>query len=136
MRNIIKWNRSPYTLFSGILILLVFASFIQLILGGDGFSNSFITAGIIIAITLSWIGIRAIAGVIWILIIILSVYSMVVNNIAFGFYGFVYIVSAFFGLAFHSEMNPGNMFVEFRAEFSGLASPLGENVKSNLEKLY
>jgi len=132
LRGILKWSGGTYSIISGILILLVFASFVQLALGGNGLKNQMIMGGMIISILLTWLGMRAISGISWIMVIGLAVYSMIINDSAMGFYGFIYIGSAFFGLVLHSELNPGVLFKEVKSEFKGMINPVIDNAQESM----
>ena len=116
-RNILKWNKSIYTLISFILFLLIFSSLIELALVGNGLGSGIIEMIFIIAITLSWLGIKAIAGICWMLLFIAVAFSVVLNNAIMGFNGFIYLASAFIGLVLHSELNPGHLVTGFKEEF-------------------
>lgn len=116
-RNILKWNKSIYTLISFVFFLLIFGSLIELALGGNGLNSGIIEMIFVIAIALSWLGISAIAGICWMLLFIAVAFSVVVNNAIMGFYGFIYLASAFIGLVLHSELNPGHLVAGFKEEF-------------------
>ena len=117
MRGILKWNKSAYTITSFILIMLVFSSFIQLAMGGNG-TSSIITALLATSVVLSWLGIREIAGVSWILVIAAALISTIFNNLTLGFFGFIYIVSGCLGLILHSGLNPGQLLQGIKNEYS------------------
>jgi hypothetical protein len=108
LRGILKWNRSIFTTLSFVLILLVLASFIELALGGNG-RGQFVTAAIGGAVVLSWLGIKEIAGVCWVLAFVAGLYSAISNNLAMGFYGYIYMAFGFLGLLLHSQLNPGQL---------------------------
>ena len=133
MRGILKWNKSAYTIISFVLIMLVFASFIELAMGGNG-RNSVITALLATSVVLSWLGIKEVAGICWILVIAAALTSTIVNNITLGFYGFIYIVSGCLELVLHSGLNPGQLFQGIKNEYlldSGdTLSSLGESAIS------
>lgn len=117
MRGILKWNKSVYTIVSFVLIVLVFASFIELAMGGNG-KSSIITALLAASVVLSWLGIKEVAGVCWILVIAAALISTITNNLILGFYGFIYIVSGFLGLVLHSGLNPGQLLQGIKNEYS------------------
>lgn len=116
-RNILKWNKSIYTLISFVLFLLIFGSLIELALGGNGLNSGITEMIFIIAIALSWLGMSAIAGICWILLFIAVAFSGSWNSGIMGFYGFIYLASAFIGLVLHSELNPGHLVAGFKEEF-------------------
>ncbi len=131
MRGILKWNKSIYTIISFILILMVFASFIELALGGN--KKSSITMALLgAAFVLSWLGIRVAAGVAWILVLVAAVMSAIVNNLAMGLWGFVYVGSGALGLILHSGLNPGEFMQALKIEYSGRTEQIlnyaGENI--------
>lgn len=131
VRGILKWNKSVYTILSLMLILLVFASFVELALGGNE-KNNIIYALIGSAVVLSWLGMKAIAGISWALALFAAIYSAIINNIAMGFYGYVYISSGFIGLILHSGLNPGGFYQGIKEEFSSSASGIGDTVKNDI----
>ena len=117
LRNVLKWNRSIYTIFSFVLILLVFSSFIQLATGGNG-NNTVIYSLIAVSVVLSWLGIKGVAGVSWILLLAAAVWSVLINSMNLEFYGFLYVLFGFLGLVMHTGLNPGGLFKELKDEYS------------------
>ena len=131
MRGVLKWNKSIYTLISLVLILLVFASFLELAMGGNE-KNTVVISLLVASIVLSWLGIRAVAGIGWMLVLVAAIYSVIENHLALGFFGFVYVASGFIGLILHSGLNPGQMFSEIKGEFSGAASKTINEAKQSI----
>jgi len=131
MRGILKWNKSIYTIISFFLILLVFASFIQLALGGNG-KNVIIISLLASAFVLSWLGIKAVAGVSWILVFIAGIYSALVNSLAMGFFGFIYVSCGFMGLILHSGMNLGQLVNGIKSEYSPSGNSIAISAKQDL----
>lgn len=122
IRNILKWNKSIYSIISFFLILMVFASFVELtFLGGSGSgrATSFQTMAIGMAILLSWVGIRGIAGIAWMIVLFFGIYNLVSNNVTFGFLGFLYITLGAIGIILHSGMHPGYLVQSLVEEYSG-----------------
>lgn len=120
IRNILKWNKSIYSIISFFLILMVFASFVELtFLGGRGATSSFQTMAIGMAILLSWVGIRGIAGIAWMIVLFFGIYNLVSNNVTFGFLGFLYITLGAIGIILHSGMHPGYLVQSLVEEYSG-----------------
>ena len=116
-RNILKWNKSFYTLISLILFLLLFGSLVELAMGGNGLNSQVIQYLLLSAVILSWLGMKAIAGGSWLLLFPAIAISIVNNNTAMGFYGFIYVASGFIGILLHSELNPANLVKGFKEEF-------------------
>ncbi len=132
-RNILKWNKSIFTLISFILFLLIFSSLIELALGGNGLNSGIVEMIIVIAVMLSWLGIRAIAGICWMLLFIAVAFSVVWNNSLMGFYGFIYLTSAFVGLVLHSELNPGHLLPGLKEEFQ-VSDEIRDIVKTDIDE--
>jgi hypothetical protein len=117
MRGLLKWKRSLYSIISFSLILLVFASFVTMALGGGGTNNSVIRGSLLSAVVLSWLGIRSVAGLSWLLALGTGVYSVNVNSIAMGLPGCVYVASATLGLLLHSGLHPGDLVQGLMVEY-------------------
>jgi len=133
MRNILKWNKSIYTLITLPLFILLFASLIKLALGGGGFKEDMITYLIIASLLLSWLGMRSIAGMSWIILIVAVVYAQVQNGNTMGFYGFIYLTTGFMGLVLHSELNPGHLVQGLKEEFS-TSNIMTSEVKKDIQE--
>ena len=117
LRGILIRNVSIYGVISLLLILLVFSSFVELAMGGN--TRSPLIMGLLgSALILSWLGIKEVAGLAWILVLAGGVYSVIMSNIALGFYGFVYIAFGFIGLVLHSGLNPGELVQGIKSEYS------------------
>lgn len=116
LRGVLKWNKSVFTLLSLILILLVFASFVELAMGGNQHSQA-VSALIGAALILSWFGIREVAGISWVLALVAAIYAAAESNLVMGTAGFIYIASGFIGLVLHSGLNPGQLVQGIRSEF-------------------
>ena len=116
-RNILKWNKSFYTLISLILFLLLFGSLVELAMGGNGLNSEVVQYLLLSAIILSWLGMKAIAGASWLLLFPAIAISIINNNAAMGFYGFIYVASGFIGILLHSELNPANLVKGVKEEF-------------------
>ena len=134
LRGILKWSKSIYSIFSLLLILLVFASFAELALGGNG-KSQFTFPLLVASIVISWLGIKAIAGISWILTLIAAIMALILNNIAMGFYGFVYIAAGFVGLILHSGVTPGEFLSGISSEYSGASRNAIEKAKSDFDSL-
>jgi len=131
LRGVLKWNKSIYSLLSLVLILLVFASFTELAMGGNE-RSSIVISLLVAAIVLSWLGVKAVAGASWVLALAAAIYSAIDNNLAMGFQGFIYISSGFIGLVLHSGVNPGELFEGIVNEYSGSATKATASVKSDI----
>jgi|TARA_R110000823_G_scaffold266856_3_gene386568 hypothetical protein len=133
LRGILKWSKSIYSLLSLVLILLVFASFTELALGGNG-KSSIVISLLVAAVVLSWLGVKAVAGASWGLALAAAIYSAIESNLAMGFAGFIYIGSGFIGLVLHSGVNPGELFEGIRSEYSGSAASVISDISDTVKK--
>jgi len=134
LRNIFIWKRSLYHILSAFLIFSIFASFFKLAMISQSFFESFHTFILLLAIILTWIGLRAIAGFAWILVLLIALYSIVENNINMGYFGFLYIIFGFLGILLHSKLNPGEFFKEFKSDFSGHATVIKNNANAAINE--
>ncbi len=129
LRGLLKWNRSLFTTISFVLILGVFASFVELsVLGGKNWVGTLNFYMVMIALVLSWIGLRGVAGIAWIIVLLAGIYNVQVTSTSLGFAGFLYICSAFLGLCFHSGVNPGELVSSLKDEYSPGAAYLKKRV--------
>lgn len=131
LREILKWNRSVYSIISFALISLVFSSFIELSLGGND-KSALVYALLAIAIVISWVGIKCVAGISWALLLLVGSYSIIVNNLAFGFSGFVYVLFGFLGLVLHTGLNPGELLNGLKSEYSAEIIDVKTSVKDEI----
>lgn len=115
MRGLLKWKPSLYSIISFVLILLVFASFVTMALGSD--DNQYVRGALISAVVLSWLGMRSVAGLAWLLALGSGIYTVNRNSIAMGFPGFLYVTSGTLGLLLHSGLNPGDLVQGLTAEY-------------------
>jgi hypothetical protein len=133
LRGVLKWNKSIFSLVSLILILLVFASFTELAIGGNT-NNKIVISLLVAAVLLSWLGIKGVAGVSWMLALAAAIYSAIVNNMAMGFFGFIYVACGFIGLVLHSGLNPGELIDDIRAEYGKTARKTADTAKSDMKE--
>ncbi len=132
-RNILKWNKSFYTLISLILFLLLFGSLVELAMGGNGLNSQVVQYLLLSAIILSWLGMKSIAGASWLLLFPAIAVSIIENNTAMGFYGFIYVASGFIGILLHSELNPANLVKGIKEEFSN-SEDVQNAIKSDINQ--
>ena len=116
LRNILKWSMSIYGIISFILIVTVFSSLITLAEGGDS-SSTFTQVLIFAALLLSWLGIRPLPSIAWILVLLACILNITSVSEAMGYFGYLYILSGFLGILLHSGLNPGQLNKEFSSEF-------------------
>lgn len=134
LRGILQWNVSIYGVVSLLLILLVFSSFDELALGGK--TRSPLIMGLLgSALVLSWLGIKEVAGIAWILVLAGGIYSVIISNIALGFYGFIYVAFGFVGLVLHSGLNPGELVQGIKMEYSISTEKAVDKIQSDINGL-
>jgi hypothetical protein len=123
LRGLLKWNRSIFSTISFVLILGVFASFLELaVFGAKSMLGSINAYLVLIALALSWLGMRSVAGISWMLVLVAGVYNILNSSLNLGFPGFIYISAAFTGLCFHSGLNPGEFISAIKNEYSPAAN--------------
>ncbi|MEI2659440.1 MAG: hypothetical protein V9G11_05285 [Bifidobacterium adolescentis] len=132
LRGVLKWNKSKYSILSFVLILLVFSSFVALAMGGNTVKGTVMQSLLVAAVLLSWLGIRAVAGVSWLLALMAAIFTAISNNIDLGFNGFIYIGSGVLGLILHSGLNPGRLVQEVKMEFSPNSTEMKNQVKTDV----
>ncbi|TVT50994.1 MAG: hypothetical protein FHP94_01410 [Denitromonas halophila] len=135
LRGVLKWSKSLYSLLSLMLILLVFASFTELAIGGNKY-NRIIIYLLVAAVLLSWLGIRAVAGASWLLALAAAIYAAIENNLSMGINGFVYVGSGFIGLVLHSGLNPGELFEGIKDEYSKVGTMAKNTAKSHIKESF
>jgi hypothetical protein len=107
LRNIFSWKASLYSIFSCMMIVFIFASLVQLILGGNQ-GSPWLMNSIVIAVTLSWLGTKGIAGIAWLVVMVTGLIAGTTANAALGFLGYIYVITAFLGMILNSNSNPGS----------------------------
>lgn len=133
LRRIFKWNRSVYSCLFFFLTVLVSSSFIELAVGGNE-SNRIMWILLSSSILLSWIGIRSIAGISWILVMIIGLFFAIDHSYIMGFSGFIYIISAFLGFLLHSGLGPGEFFYELKKEYYPSIKENRKHIKISVRK--
>jgi hypothetical protein len=114
-RGILRWSSSIYGTLMFVLFLAVYASLAKLALLGKGDVQLYlITASIV----LSWLGMRAVAGIGWVLAFAAAVMSALSTSAAMGLNGFLFITSAFLGLIMHSNLGPARLVEEIVSEYT------------------
>ena len=133
IRGTLKWNTSPYTIISFVLISFFFASMVQFAMGGNGTASKITMYLLVTSAVLSWLGMKSIAGMSWILVLGAVVTSLIKNEAAMGMFGFLYIATGFLGLVLHSGMNPGHLMNDLKGEFKKQTEPHLEQIKEDMK---
>ena len=101
-------------------------------------SSIYIQGLIFSAIILSWLGIKPIPAIAWLLIFLAVIVNIISANIAMGFYGYIYITSGFLGLILNSKLGPGYFFKELNSVIIDnwkKAETLRKTVKNDINEL-
>ncbi len=145
LRRIVSFNASKgVNLFLKLglmgLNVLFIASFLGVFLNGSvkiwGFPEINGQVLLIISILLTWLGMKTIAGYVWIVLFILAIGSMKECSNAMGAWGCVYILSAFFSIFFQllsSEMSMSGFFNAFVNDFKRGVVPVKKDVLASVE---
>ncbi len=135
MRGIFKWNNSIYSIISFVLILTVFSSFINILIGDKGLGQEVRVGVLVAAFALSWLGLRAIAGFAWIIVLVAAIFSLSKVNVSLGFYGYIYVCAGALGLILHSGLNPGELMYVLKNEYSREAIAVQRQVTADVGAL-
>lgn len=119
----------PHHSLNGVLFFLVnlslTATFIQIALGkGSGFTTFPAIAVVMVAVALSWLGMRPAAALAWLALLVFSVVSTLLSNYAWGLAGFGFVACGFCGLLLQTPLNPNLLVAELVAEYSPRQGPL------------
>jgi len=133
LRGLLKWNKSTFSTVSFMLILGVFSAFLELALfGGKGVLGRANGYMVLLALALSWIGLRSVAGIAWMIVLAAGVFNVLQVHIELDFAGYIFVCSAFMGLCFHSGVNPGELFNSLKEEYSPTAVRIGKIVGEDM----
>ena len=131
VRGILVWRKTIYKLIVFVLLVSVFASISNIALQGESkITTMLITA----AIALSWLGMRGVAGLGWILVFIAATYNLVTVSEAMGVFGFVFIASAFLGLIFHADLAPERLIGEMMDEYKIKTKKVASHISGDLDE--
>jgi hypothetical protein len=117
LRGILKWEFTIYGILSFLLISIAFASLVEFALAGGGFEDYIIKFGIIFAVVVSWLGIKGVASISWIVLFAVVVFNIIKNDDQMGGWGFLYFVCIFLGLLLHSGLGPGALVESLQDEY-------------------
>ncbi|MDN2655401.1 hypothetical protein OW493_02935 [Cobetia sp. 14N.309.X.WAT.E.A4] len=122
LRKIIAYrNMSIASILFFVINLYLFSAWIQLAVGVEGdFSNTIINIGLMSALLLGWLGIRAIAGYCWIIIVLLCGYNMLNSSEMLAAWGLLFLVLSVISVWFQTKMALDDFFLTMKSEFSNL----------------
>lgn len=130
-RGILKWSPSIHGLIMFVLLLAVFSSISKLAYAGGDDVSLYLIA---IAVALSWLDVRAIAGMVWVLVFLASVYSATMISVGMGITGFIFILTSFLGLLMHTSLSPAGIVTEMSAEYSGFTMKVQKTVNEDIKR--
>ena len=119
-----SFNNATDTILS-ILTILLCASFLNFFIGDVDIQifwfNIFVSGKILLtaAFLLSWLGVALVAKFVWIALFVLAAARIMVGDAAMGFWGVVYVLSAFLGIIF-----------QLKQESAGFRESLGREIVS------
>lgn len=142
IRQILKYrNISLISILFLISNLYLFATWVQVAMGFTGsFTNIIISMGLIIAIILSWVGMRSIAGFSWIILIILCAYNIINNAERLAHWGGLFLIFSIISIWIQTKMPLDEFFSVFKNEFmlnenSEFRQSVKEDIKSSTSNI-
>ena len=139
----LKTEKTPILVMRIVLLslnVLFIASFLSIFVNAKTFLGVSSQALFIFAIALSWLGVKSIAGYVWVLLFLLSLGNISKINEAMGLFGAIYVLSAFISIAF--QFIPNNKFSElaqaFKSDFKVAKTEIQEDLseaKKTTEKI-
>jgi hypothetical protein len=122
-----SFNCASETILSCLTILFC-ASFISFLSGKETIQifwfKLFISGKVLLtfAVLLSWIGMAAIAGFIWVALFIFAATRILLGDLAMGFWGNIYVLSAFLGIVFQLKQQSANFLDALGGDMVSLAA--------------
>lgn len=129
-RGILGWSKSVYGVLVFVLLSTVYAGIIEIAIGGKTGIPEYLVAA---AAMLSWLGMRGVAGFSWILAFAACLFSIIETNGAMGFYGFIFIMTAFLGCLFHSGLGPADFLRDITEEFHIRTESVGKRIATDTD---
>lgn len=131
LRGILSWKKSTYSILFFVLVTWLFGSLASLATGGK--DHNVVTYLLIGTVALSWLGIREVAGVGWVLLLLIGGYGFLKRSADMDIFGFVYVVSGFLGLVVHGNLNPGQLLRGLKAEYSQGSYDASRSAKEDIQ---
>lgn len=134
VRNFIVFERiTPYRMICFFLNIYTFSLIMVFVLGQNySISNKFTTIFLFGAILLSWLGIRSIAGFVWILFFVFGILNSLVSAAQLGFFGTLFLLFGMASIFFQANATPKLLFAFFKEEFRGFDQTYGKEVKGSV----
>ena len=135
IRKMLKYrNVSPVSVVFLVTNVFLFASWAQLAMGfKEGFSNTIVTMGILAAILLSWLGIRAVSGFCWLIVVFLCGYNMVNGAEMLSHWGIVFLVCSIISIWLQTKVPLDAFFSMLKNDFAADSiGPYAESIKDDI----
>lgn len=134
VRNFIVFEKiSIYRMICFFLNIYTFSLITVFVLGRNySFSNNFTTIFLFGAILLSWLGIRSVAGFIWILFFGFGIFNSLVSATQLGIFGTLFLLFGMVSILFQANATPKKLFAFFKDEFRGFDQNYGEGIKDSV----
>ncbi len=116
LRQILKFRFSIFGLVSFAVLALIFSSFVEIAVG-SGLGQTLKTYLVLIAVLLSWLGMRGVAAMAWLLVIFAVFLSLQSTSNAMGLWGWSFLASSVIGLLLNANMGPAELIRSFRREY-------------------
>ena len=137
VRGRVKIFSNAYETVVVVLNILFCASFLEIFFPKEPWFIPFINISsqsfLLAAIVLSWIGMRTLAGFIWIGLFLLALSRIVGLNMAMGNAGVVYIISAFVSIGLQLKDHV-HLLSDFKNDFIGGSSRIAEDAKLSISE--
>lgn len=143
VRGVLKWHGNTiFSILSLTLNIMVTAVLISMLLGGkttieydilgnlsiDLWMQNSSGMALMIAIILSWLGMRVVAGLAWILVFFFAVVNVSIADHALGIWGSLFLIFGFIGIVLQNNMTPSIIYSELKLEFSGHGSEIKKDI--------
>jgi hypothetical protein len=140
IRKILPWKGiSPFNLLMIVLNMFWFAALAQIVLGSsETLSHTWTQTFLIAAILLTWLGIRSVAGLSWILAFGFAAYCLISASNSMKHFGLLFLVSSVLSMLLQSRLSPKEFFEDLAYEFRGISEGeysgiVRENVHAGVE---
>jgi len=126
--------KKPYEVLIAALNILLCASFLTLFVGETQWLIFTIDsrAFLVVAIALSWLGMRSIAGFVWVGLFLLATFRMFAVDEAMDIWGAVYILTAFLGLGLQLGNYIHNI-ADLKSDFMGVGAKIGGDIRASAD---
>ncbi|MCL2186211.1 MAG: hypothetical protein FWB86_10215 [Treponema sp.] len=137
VRGRVNLFKNAYETVIVVLNVLFCASFLEIFFPKEPWIIPFLGMSsqsfLLMAIVFSWIGMRALAGFLWIGLFLMALGRIVGLNLAMGLWGVVYIISAFVSIGLQLKDHV-HLLSDFKNDFIGISSRVAEDSKLSISE--